>query len=202
MKNNKYIIQGFTLIEVLVSITILSIILISVFSIYISSTDINLKTDITRALQQNVKSSIELIWEDIRKNWFDCVNNTYWDLCTLPWVNITETWDRLVIWNNIYFLAQKWFTNYENVDVTQCDEIDEKCTLVMKNGSFPAKPIMNSWVDVKDVNFLVSDTWIKKVTIVMKLQPAIWKWIKPNLIKNNTFYFQTTISERNTINLN
>jgi prepilin-type N-terminal cleavage/methylation domain-containing protein len=47
---------AFTLIEILVSITILSMILISVFSIYISSTDINLKTDITRILQQNIKS--------------------------------------------------------------------------------------------------------------------------------------------------
>jgi prepilin-type N-terminal cleavage/methylation domain-containing protein len=57
---------AFTLIEVIVAVTILSIILISVMSIYITSTDINLKTDITRALQQNVKSVVEVISEDIR----------------------------------------------------------------------------------------------------------------------------------------
>jgi prepilin-type N-terminal cleavage/methylation domain-containing protein len=57
---------AFTLIEVIVAITIFSIILISVMSIYITSTDINLKTDITRALQQNVKSVVEVISEDIR----------------------------------------------------------------------------------------------------------------------------------------
>jgi prepilin-type N-terminal cleavage/methylation domain-containing protein len=82
-KNIKY--SGFTLIEILVSITILSIILISVFSVYISSTQISLKTDITRALQQNVKSSIEKISEDVRKNGFDCViNNPSLDPCELP----------------------------------------------------------------------------------------------------------------------
>jgi prepilin-type N-terminal cleavage/methylation domain-containing protein len=59
---------AFTLVEVLVSITILSLILVSVFNVYISSTHINLKTDITRMLQQNTKSAIELIAEDVRKH--------------------------------------------------------------------------------------------------------------------------------------
>jgi Tfp pilus assembly protein PilW len=63
------------LIEILVSITIFSIILVSVFQIYITATDINAKTDITRAVQQNIKSSIEKIAEDIRKNGFDCVQD-------------------------------------------------------------------------------------------------------------------------------
>jgi prepilin-type N-terminal cleavage/methylation domain-containing protein len=58
--------QAFTLIEVIVAVTILSIILVSVMNIYIASTDINLKTDITRVLQQNVKSVVEVISEDIR----------------------------------------------------------------------------------------------------------------------------------------
>jgi prepilin-type N-terminal cleavage/methylation domain-containing protein len=57
---------AFTLIEVIVAVTIFSIILISVMSVYITATDINLKTDITRALQQNIKSAVEVIAEDIR----------------------------------------------------------------------------------------------------------------------------------------
>jgi hypothetical protein len=31
---------------------------------------------------------------------------------------------------------------------------------------------MNSWVDVKNVEFLVSNTQVKKVTVLMTLQPA------------------------------
>lgn len=195
MKNKRQILLGFTLIEILVSITILSIILISVFSIYISSTNINLKTDITRALQQNVKSTVEMISEDIRKNWFDCVKQQYTDACILPTINKTNDGVMLQIAANSYYLAQYNGTNYTWVQSHNCDEIDEKCTLVM-NDWWWAKPIMNSWVDVKDIKFFISNTWVKKATIVMKLQPAIWKWIKPQLIKDNTFYFQTTISER------
>lgn len=193
LKNNRF--QGFTLIEVLVSLTILSIILVSVFWIFISSSDISLKTDITRMLQQNIKSSVERISEDIRKNGFDCVRNTYWGSCVLPNENKTSTWTILVVWWNKYYLAQKGISIYESVEKENCDELDEKCTLAL-NG----KPIMNSWVDVKDVQFLISDTSVKKVTILMTLQPAIWKWIKPNLIKDNRFHFQTTISQRDTLN--
>lgn len=193
LKSNTF--QGFTLIEVLVSLTILSIILVSVFGIYISSSDISLKTDITRMLQQNIKSSVERIAEDVRKNSFDCVRNTYWDPCVLPSVNKTNTWSILEVWSNTYYLAQKNWASYVSVEKENCDELDEKCTLVLN-----WKPIMNSWVDVKDIQFLISDTSVKKVTILMTLQPAIWKWIKSNLIKDNRFHFQTTISERDTLN--
>jgi hypothetical protein len=32
---------------------------------------------------------------------------------------------------------------------------------------------MNSWVDVKNLEFRISDAGVKKVTILMTLQPAI-----------------------------
>lgn len=200
-KNIKH--SWFTLIEILVSITILSIILISVFSVYISSTQISLKTDITRALQQNVKSSIEKISEDIRKNGFDCViNSISLDACILPWIDITNKWNVLSVDWNYYSVANfnhiSW--KYEITDISNCDEIEEKCTLVIHNWVWSPKPIMNSWVDVKNIEFLVSATWPKKVTIIMTLQPAIGKGIQPNLIKESRFHFQTTISQR--INLN
>lgn len=193
----------FTLIEILVSITILSIILISVFEIYITSTDINLKTDITRAVQQNIKSSVEKIAEDIRKNGFDCViNSISLDNCEWPWVNIISKWSVLSVDWNYYSVGNlndiTW--KYEITDITNCDELDEKCTLVVYSWIWSPKPIMNSWVDVKNIEFLASATWPKKVTIVMTLQPALWKWIKPNLIKNNIFHFQTTISKRPNLN--
>jgi type II secretory pathway pseudopilin PulG len=185
----------FTLIEILVSITIFSIILVSVFQIYITATDINAKTDITRAVQQNIKSSIEKIAEDIRKNGFDCVQEWFLGWCNLPNLNETILWNRLKINWNTYGLWQKSWTWYVLVDTTECDDIIEKCTLV-----YNRKPIMNSWVDVKDIQFYISDTLIKKLTIVMTIQPAQWKWIKSNLIKDNRFYFQTTISERTNLN--
>lgn len=195
MKYKKNPWKGFTLIEILVSITIFAIIMISVFGIFISSSNINLKTDITRTMQQNIKSSIERIAEDVRKNGFDCVRESYSDECVLPDDNNTNTWTILEIWSNQYYLAVKNGSDYISVDRESCTEISDTCTLVL-NG----KPIMNSWVSVKDLQFLISDTHVKKLTILITLQPATWKWIPADLIKNNNFYFQTTISERITLN--
>jgi prepilin-type N-terminal cleavage/methylation domain-containing protein len=66
MKKNN-ISKAFTLIEVLVSITIFSIMMISIISIYIISTDITLKSDINRIMQENLKNVSSRIAEDIRK---------------------------------------------------------------------------------------------------------------------------------------
>jgi hypothetical protein len=146
-------------------------------------------------VQQNIKSSIEKIAEDIRKNGFDCVQDWYLGPCELPALNQTFVWDRLKVNGATYGLWQKNWTGYVLVNPAECDDITEKCTIV-----YNRKPIMNSWVDVKNIQFHISDTLVKKLTIVMTIQPAQWKWIKPNLIKDNRFYFQTTISERTNLN--
>jgi len=52
----------------LVAMTLLGIIMISVFTIFFLSNDINNKTDISRAMQENVKHIVETIAEDIRSN--------------------------------------------------------------------------------------------------------------------------------------
>lgn len=201
---------AFTLIEVIVAVVILSIMMISVMQIFISSTDINLKTDITRALQQNIKSAVEVIAEDVRKNGFQGVNlekaNSHTDPnkeCDLEANNTTWTlkWTKLCTTNNEYYLAKKTTSGYSRVDdISQCEHIEDgksvHCSIVNKNN----KPLMNSWVDVKNLEFKISDNWVKKVTILMTLQPAMWKWIKSNLIKENRFHFQTTISERPNLN--
>lgn len=200
LEKNKF--QGFTLIEILVSITILWIMMISVFGIFIASSDVNFKTDITRLMQQNIKSSVERITEDVRKNWYWLwVTSNAEDLeaCSGITSQITETksWNKLCISENIsYYLIEK---NWDRIFDWKCEEIDKSCTVVVDYGDGP-KPIMNSWVDVKSLEFLISGKEVQKVTIIMTLQPAIWKWIKPKLIENNRFHFQTTISERNTLN--
>jgi len=60
--------SAFTLIEILVSLTIFSIILTSIIWIYITSSDIIVKSDINRKMQENLKNVSSEIAEDIRKN--------------------------------------------------------------------------------------------------------------------------------------
>ena len=59
---------AFTLVEVLVSLAIFAIIMISVITIYINSSQIAINADLNRMMQENIKNSIEQISEDIRKN--------------------------------------------------------------------------------------------------------------------------------------
>jgi prepilin-type N-terminal cleavage/methylation domain-containing protein len=50
--------NAFTLVEVIVSITIFSIIMISIIAIYILSSDTSAKSDVNRAMHENLKSVI------------------------------------------------------------------------------------------------------------------------------------------------
>jgi prepilin-type N-terminal cleavage/methylation domain-containing protein len=59
---------GFTLIEVIVSISILSIIMISIFAIFNLSANLNNKIDISRSMQENIKNIRQIISEDISTN--------------------------------------------------------------------------------------------------------------------------------------
>jgi prepilin-type N-terminal cleavage/methylation domain-containing protein len=66
MKNNNK--KAFTLLEILVALTIFSIFMVSMIMIYASSANIDRKIDINRTMQENTKNIIETIAEDVRKN--------------------------------------------------------------------------------------------------------------------------------------
>jgi len=60
--------KAFTLVEVLVSLTIFSIIITSIIFIYITSSDLIIKSDINRKMQENLKNVSFKIADDIRKD--------------------------------------------------------------------------------------------------------------------------------------
>ncbi len=193
MKFNK---SWFTLIEVIVSVSILSIIMVSVFVIFQLSADLNNKTDISRSMQENIKNIVESIAEDIRKNGISWVNSDIisWD-CNLPLNNTYNSWTKLCVWNNSYYLAKKVWENWNRIsNYSECDKITQ-CFLV-KNNWVVITQLSNSWVDFNNLSFYISNSWIKKVVLNFEMQPSNTKWIKPNLISDNKIIFQTTLSER------
>ena len=68
MKHTSYIQKpvGFTLIELIVAITLFSIVMVSVFSIFIFASDLSGRIEINRLMQENTKNVVETITEDIR----------------------------------------------------------------------------------------------------------------------------------------
>lgn len=185
----------FTLIELIVSITIFMIIFLSVTTVFIASSDISRKSDINRSMQENMKNIVEIISEDIRKNWIIGVSTNILSSCNFD-VNMWKFYkegDKLCTWLNNYYLARKNISwNYIRTDVSSCENIKDSCVL-FKHWSWP---ITNSLVSVKDLKFYASKDWTPKATITIVLQPSIKKGVKINLIKQSSMIFETTISEK------
>jgi len=186
----------FTLIELIITITIASIIIISVVDVFILSTDISMKTDINRNMQKNIKNVVEFIAEDIRKNWVGSWVAVDWSIdCTLPsWTNNYSTWSKLCTnSNNQYYLAYRddYGIRKSNSDCAW----NTWCTIVVNDWS-DSSPLANSYVNFSNLAFYLSNDKVPKVTISFTAKPALWKWVKANLIKDTEIKFQTTITER------
>ena len=59
--------EAFTLIELVVSITILSVILLSVFMIYSNLIQVNRRLEVIRIVQENIRNVTEQMASDIRE---------------------------------------------------------------------------------------------------------------------------------------
>lgn len=190
-------ISAFTLIELIVSITIFSIIMISVISIFIFSSDLSWKIEINRVMQINIKNAVETIAEDIRKNGIQGISPwTITPICSWFTSGVIH-WDKLCTGTSEYFLwkydeiASDWI----RVSASDCSDIQDVCTLVRHDWASKF-PLTNSFITLRDLEFIISWDDIHKVTVRFHAQPSVKKSVKSDLIKNNEIYFQTTISER------
>lgn len=68
IKKNSF---GFTLIELVVSVTILSVIMLSVFMIYSNILQINKRLEVMRMVQEDIRNITEQIASDIRESGID-----------------------------------------------------------------------------------------------------------------------------------
>lgn len=187
--------KAFTLIEIIVSVTILSIIMVSVMFIFINSTDISAKSEINRVMQENIKNVIETISEDVRKNWIIWVSSNNTDNCNFNfvWTNNYKLWNKLCTNTNNYFIAKEILSSIVRVDdMNNCSELSDDCFLVWKDW----ERLTNSSVSIKNLKFYLSNDLVPKITILITFQPSVKKWVKPNLIKENKMFIQTTISDR------
>ena len=217
MKNTRNI-NWFTLVEMLVAMTIFWIVIISVMMIYATSTQISIKTDINREMQQNIKSTIETIAEDVRKNWIVWVSTNP----NLPidkfeksktWsVLKSKSWTRLK--TNSFHYTLFWYeaSNWQTVsdaspkDNTFCNNIKNICFIMKCENndidqdscwaSYQIWPLSNSKTSISNFSFYTTDWEISKVTINFTAKPSIKKWLKSKFIENSKLIFQTTISER------
>ena len=149
--------EAFTLIEIVVSIAILSIMMISIVSIYIAVSDISLKSEINRVMQENIKNVVEKIAEDVRTDRVTWVSeNKIFPTCSWitswykHWTKLCicleydENWD--CIKSNEYYLAKSdnswgwiradisnpWTQDPLDDDGNDCNDINEHCRIILK----------------------------------------------------------------------
>lgn len=193
--------KAFTLVEIMVALTIFWIILLSVISIYIFSTEVTYSSDINRSLQENIKNIVTEISEDTMKNWIKWVSNANSSNCddwTLLELDSWKVWKIFCTGEYLYFLWQKKWDSFSIASSDICDKTNrEECFLLRKKISEnEIYPVSNSLVKVRDVKFLISNEKFKKVTISLKLQPSLNSWVKTSFLERNIFNFQTTLTQR------
>lgn len=197
--------EAFTLIELVVSITILSVVLLSIFMIYSNLIQVNRRLEVIRIVQENIRNVTEQMASDIREKWIDF---SYYDNST-----ITKTNDYtgsgsviLAIRSGNKYYAMKdgiWWP-------TLCSPEDEKnlrihCYIGKEDASGKRKAISDERVRIENARFFLSwdaGTSITnlsqegKVTIVLSVWIEPKAWINSEIAKNTRMNIQTTISEK------
>lgn len=203
-------IQAFTLIEVIITLTILGLIFGSVMSVFLLYSTLWSRVEVNRLMQSNIKTIVEHIREDINENGINEGEYSFWsDL-------FADERNRLFIWENEYRIVQDFdFDDYGwttwpavfNFDICkEKDPITQKthnCTLVKVLADNTVIPLSNSWVSFKNMNFHVSfldknssnSDFIPKVTIFFEMSMATDKWIRNWLVEGSSINIQTTITQ-------
>ena len=207
MKNKYHTSQAFTLIEILISMTIFSIIMVSVMMIYVTATDTSKKYDINREMRNNIKSVVEDIAEEVRKNDIEWVKSDYlWDFNFSNW-----SWSRLKLKNwpeyrlvkynkiswdeydNLTPAEKEWLSLWDN-----CLDIKDMCRIVkFDNSGTEIWPLSNSKVSFTDLSFNVTGSLaVPKVTLNFTARASVREWVRSELAEKTKIIFQTTVSER------
>ena len=190
--------KWFTLIEIIVAVAIFWIIMISMITIYIVSSDVSMKSDVNRAMQENMKNVVSIIWEDVMKSWIGWISNSADGCGDALWGWNVLSWLKMCLGNgDTYYLAKKVWDVMSISNIDDCKKLESQCFIVRKKfGEEKVEPITNNLVAVKDLEFKATSTFVNKVTLKIVLQPSTKSWVKANLIENSRIIFQTTMSER------
>lgn len=193
--------SAFTLIEVIVAMTIFGIIMISVLSIFLFSSQMSSRVEINRIMQENIKNITEDISENIRKKWlswvladgwFDSCNS--WSGSSLVWTKLClEWWIEYSIWH-----ATGATLSWQRVnDISTCQDINSQCHIIKRDTpSEDYYPLTNSFSHFEDISFVITNTDIPKLSLHMSLRASVNKGLSSQVVTNSLTHIQTTISER------
>jgi len=201
MKLQKLHPSAFTLIEIIIAITIFGIIMISVLSIFLFSSQMSTRVEINRVMQENIKNVTENISENIRTSGLaDVIADTAVTSCQDTPSSGTGTklclksWAEYTIW---YAYGDPILWKRQN-QISECQDISKPNCHIIKRDTPTDNyyPLSNSFTHFENISFEITNSDIPKVNIHMTVRPSAQKWLAREIVENSTTHIQTTISER------
>lgn len=190
----------FTLIELIVAISIFAILMISVLSIFLFSSQMSIRVELNRSMQENIKNVVEDITENIRKWWVAWLKDFWWTCTWLSgWNSISsdglclESWDEYILWS--YDEINDVWTRVDDSEVF-CSDVESECRVLKREWTWDYFPLTNSFIHFQRIEFSLSNEKLPKLTINLSVRPSFRKWIPLEMIENNILHIQTTVSER------
>lgn len=197
---------AFTLIELVVAITILSVIMLSVFMVYSNLIQINKRLEAMRIIQENIRNITEQMASDIREKWIDFsfYNGSPWHESN----NYTGSGNTVLAikWGNKYYAMTK-----NNLGtIVQCDTTDIKnplihCYIGKEDNLNQRKAISDDRVRIENLHFFLSGNtgesltnlsqeWKATITLSLGIENKVW--MSSEIVKSTHMLIETTISEK------
>lgn len=209
--------SGFTLIELIIAITMFALLSVTISSIYIQTTYLWQKLKHTRHLSETAREITERIADDVREKGINISESSYDDRVYDSHWRINDyihSWSEILWVGDSSNITQYVFGTVENWSVRYCKETERQdirkhCGLyIIKNHDFSNyMNLVDSFipeeekkrVKIQNLRFYISGdgkTTEKKVTLVfdLTLMPRIW--VPFGMIGETQLHVQTTISER------
>lgn len=196
--------SAFTLIELVVSVTILSIIMLSVFVVYSDLIQVNKRLEALRMVGENTRTVTEMIASDVREKWIDFA---YYDWSSTEKTLAYDGGGNLI-------LAIQWGVRYypmrdSSAGPVGCNEADfvniaTHCYIGREQWGVRT-PLTSNSVRIDSVRFFISGTGKDvatnlsdegKATIILSLGIEKRAGVSDAIVQNTHMRVQTTVSEK------
>ena len=212
--------QAFTLIEIIVALTILSLVMVSVFEIYSNIIALNKRLEVSRNLQENARNITETIAKDVRENGiaFGCYSlsatSAFGGSLTAGTEYSGSGTDILTVKvapencpsSSECFVSYYLMHDNAATAPTKCAPTDQACYLGRQLPDGQRIRVTDSGVQLDGLRFFISGVDAKtfskntdsegKVTMSFRLSPAPRQGITPEIARALAIPIQTTITEK------
>lgn len=192
---------AFTLIEIIIAMTIFGIIMVSVLSIFLFSSQMSTRVEMNRLMQENIKNVTEDISENLRLSALaDIVPDNSADSCELT--PSTGVGTKLCLKSGVEYTI--WYADGNPIvwkkknSISECQDIlNDNCHIIKRDSpSDDYYPLSNSFTHFENISFEITNQEIPKVSIHMTVRPSSKKWLAIEIVENWITHIQTTLSQR------